>query len=181
MGKQCSVVEFEVCWPVFDRNIESTDVTPAYERALVLLQIMCCRRGWRHRFIGEWMRIAYLVIEVPSTSFLLQQQADNRKQNQEIRRKPNHFLDTGGDFANCLLSADFKDWCYPHGDVKRLPIQIEPTEDWNRAERLAYLSMLGCIHVYCTPNRSKIEKKYLFDKICKNIQNFKPWEKLRKK
>eukprot|EP00941_MAST-03F_sp_MAST-3F-sp1_P000038 g38.t1 len=164
LGEKCRVVEVEVCWPVFDSLSESSDGSTAlleYERLLLLLLMECRRCGWNHCFMGEWMRIAYLVIEVPSNI-----NADTKRNNNKIK-----LLGKNGKFQQNLRKAGFEKFRLPLGDRNKLPVRIEISPCWNRTERLAYNDLPGCIHLYLDG------EEQLFEQVCNEIKKFKPWKK----
>jgi hypothetical protein len=193
----CCVVELEVCWPVFGSadgsvSTDATSVSPSYERALLLLQMRCRRRGWRHKFLGSWMRLAHLVIEVPAAERSEERGRAAEAKGEEAKggepraeprdTKGPRFLRPGGDFAACLFRADFGQWKFPYGDPNRLPMRVETSTSWDRAGRLAHADVPGCVHVY---GRDAAERAGdgaaasagdVFDQVCDGVEAFRPWE-----
>eukprot|EP00941_MAST-03F_sp_MAST-3F-sp1_P004852 g4852.t1 len=145
-GAKCGVIEVQLRWP----SERALGPDNRFERLLLLLQLMCRRKRWRQAFCGEWIRLAYVVIEVPESTDVLR------------------FL--ACELSKCFQRAHFRSWRFPSG-LPAFPILCEKFVDWDRGKRLVHTPGLGYVRLYA---RSEGETP-LFERVCSTIRNFAPW------
>jgi hypothetical protein len=119
------VLEIQVKWPVIRYKTEND---ARYERLLMLLQLLCQEHNYRYEFLGAYVRLAYVVIEVP--------------ENEDIVSVLRH------DFSSCFAQAGFDTWTFPDGETS-VPIYSEDSgTNWNRDEDLAHSPGNGYVRMY---------------------------------
>eukprot|EP00940_MAST-03C_sp_MAST-3C-sp2_P000395 g395.t1 len=164
--KRCACLEFRMFWPVLNQvdgsSAQEVDkigasTFRAYERAMILLQMWTRERNFKTCFMGEWMRIAHLVIEVPAS-------------------QKNDFMRTAAaDLAQVFRLAGFDKWAFPIGDVDYLPVRVEPFVRWNRKRRLAHSMRSACVHVYTEQTRldgTEMTNTETYGAVCRSVKSF---------
>eukprot|EP00501_MAST-03F_sp_TOSAG23-6_P001428 GSMAST32.ASY1.ANO1.1484.1 assembled CDS len=154
------VLEIQIRWPSETAN----GLDNRYERFLLLLQLMCRRMKLKLAFCGEWVRLAYVIIEIPKHIDTL------------------HFLNE--EITKCFKLAKFHNWRFPEG-TRQFPVTCEKFIDWNRRDRLVQCPGIGYLRLYrnsqiCSDDKNinkmiEKNKRTTFSAVCTAIRNFAPW------